>query len=390
MVKIIKLLIVVDSLSIGGVQTTLINLLKTLEKDNELDITLLPLVDDGQLISAIPNNIKVIHIAKKSQILLKPIRKLAKSFKLFTLLKVLKYYLPKHGKMQDGENIRYNVINSLENCKEEYDVAIAYTDSSSLFYVSEKVKARRKYVWVHMDYTEKNNRPMFHNEFYEKMDKIVCVSVQAKKSFDNLNNHLSNKTIVIHNTFDVEKIDNLKNEEVKEFNHELFNIVTVGRLSKEKNFLMLIRAYYKSKSFFNKKTMLYIVGDGIEYKNLKKEIALLNLSNECILLGAKTNPYKYMNKCDLYVQTSIREGFGMTLYEASYLKKPILSTKVAAVNELFKNNDALIVDNNLEDISQGLIKLVNNDAYRNELCNRHCEEKNIDDKEICIRLIKGI
>ena len=59
----------------------------------------------------------------------------------------------------------------------------------------------------------------------------------------------------------------------------------------------------------------------------------LGVENEVVLLGTKTNPYPYLKQADLYVQTSIHEGFCITLGEAKSFGIPIISTEFAGAHE---------------------------------------------------------
>ena len=241
-----------------------------------------------------------------------------------------------------------------------------------------------------MDYTEKNNRPISHNVFYEKMDKIICVSKKAQESFGILNSKLKDKTCVIHNLLDTTRIDVLSKKKCNEFDENYFNILSVGRLSKEKNFETLIQSFSELKRQLEKKIRLYIIGDGIEYDKLKSIIKDEDLQEDCFLIGSKENPYKYMKNCDLYVQVSIREGFGMTLYEAFYLKKPVLSTRVSITDELFTNGyNALIVENNINDITKGLYKLITKDDLRKRLTDNITNNVIISDEKVLINLLNG-
>ena len=384
-----KVLFVIDSLEIGGIEKSLINLLKYINNMNKYDITLLSLVNGGQLEKDVPKDIKRIEIEKNKQRFLKPIRKEIKKLNLVYLISLLKYK-KKVNNMQSGESIRFNVIKSLDEVNQKFDIAIAYTDSSSLFFVCEKVNAKNKYVWVHMDYTKKNNRPVFHSKFYNKMNKIICVSEKSKISFDLLNPKLKSRTCVIHNMLDINRIDALSKEKCNEFDKEYFNIVSVGRLSKEKNYEKLILSFSKLLKILNKKVRLYIIGNGIEYNNLKNIIKKEKLEKTCFLLGSKNNPYKYMKNCDLYTQVSIREGFGMTLYEAMYLKKPILSTEVSIIDELFTNNyDVLVVKNDINSISEGLYYIITNDELRKKFVKNLNKKKIISDMYKLISLLNG-
>ena len=70
----------------------------------------------------------------------------------------------------------------------------------------------------------------------------------------------------------------------------------------------------------------WIVGDGPEMSNLKKQIQSLNMEEYINLVGMKQNPYPYIKQADLYVQPSRVESFGLTIAETLILGKPVLAT----------------------------------------------------------------
>ena len=75
-----------------------------------------------------------------------------------------------------------------------------------------------------------------------------------------------------------------------------------------------------------------------------------------------------MRECDLYVQTSRKEGFGLTVIEAKILKNVIVATKFDTVNELLTNNvDGVIVDKDENSIYEGIKKVINKPDFYNEI-----------------------
>ena len=102
-------------------------------------------------------------------------------------------------------------------------------------------------------------------------------------------------------------------------------IISIGRLTKQKNFSFLLNAFALLKKKYPEYHLL-ILGEGEERKKLEFIINDLKLS-ECVnLLGHKKNPYKYLKKAECFVLSSLWEDPGFVLLEASYLNIPILSS----------------------------------------------------------------
>ncbi len=101
-------------------------------------------------------------------------------------------------------------------------------------------------------------------------------------------------------------------------------IVSVGRLAKQKDFLTLI----KSIAIVNIKTpvRLLIIGGGKLKHTLKEYAKGLGWAESVSLIGSMPNPYPFMKAADLYVCSSLYEGFSNSLLEAMALSLPIVST----------------------------------------------------------------
>ena len=144
----------------------------------------------------------------------------------------------------------------------------------------------------------------------------------------------------------IQEINKKKKEKIEFKNYFL----SVGRLTKQKNFLFLCEAFkkiVKEKS----ETKLLIVGSGEEEGKLKKFIKKNNLSKNIILLGYIENIYPYFINSKGFILTSLWEDPGFVLIEASYCRTPVLSSNSwPGPIELVKNkfNGIVFENNNLE------------------------------------------
>ena len=135
-------------------------------------------------------------------------------------------------------------------------------------------------------------------------------------------------------------------------------ILSIGRLTKQKNFSLLITAFKEiKKEYPNLK--LIILGEGEERKKLEKLIEDLNLNGHVFLEGYKKNIFNYLYHCECYISSSLYEDPGFSLIESGFLNKPVIAadsntgpTEILNNSNngfLFKNNDRIsLVDEYLK------------------------------------------
>lgn len=101
-------------------------------------------------------------------------------------------------------------------------------------------------------------------------------------------------------------------------------IVSVGRLSEEKNFAGLIRAFARLR--MPMRVHLAIIGEGPQRPALQALIDELGLGQVVRLLGQRDNPYAYLRRARAFALASLFEGFGNVLIEAMACGAPVVST----------------------------------------------------------------
>ena len=186
---------------------------------------------------------------------------------------------------------------------------------------------------VHPFAAAKNQRSYINRKFviflkkklYPSADKIIAISEGVKKSLIEQLKMSSSKIEVIYNPAGDKRIIELSKEKVeKNYFDNNFNIINIGRLTKQKDHITLLKAM---KLVLKKiQCNLLIIGDGSERKNIYKFIKDNDLENNVNLLGYKSNPWKYLSRSDLFVLSSIWEGFGNVIVESMILGVPVISS----------------------------------------------------------------
>ena len=176
---------------------------------------------------------------------------------------------------------------------------------------------------------------------------------------------------------DVKEIEKMKKEESfieKEISKKK-TIISIGRLTKQKNFQFLINAFsviQKKNSELN----LCILGEGEDRTKLERQIKNLNLTDKVFLLGNKKNIYNYLKNSDIFILPSLWEDPGFVLIEAGYMNKLIISSDCPnGPKELLENgkNGFLFKSNSL-------------DNFLSEFNNlKNCDENIIKNKKISFK-----
>ena len=198
---------------------------------------------------------------------------------------------------------------------------------------------------------------------YYKAYKIIANSNDTKK--DLLNHKIVNnqKVIVISNPVDLHD-DNIRLDDKfeKKLKEKKYIIISCGTLSYQKNFELLIKAFNNIK-INNNNISLVILGEGPLEKKLKELSHKNNFNDEVLFLGNVKNPQSYFKKSDLYVCSSIFEGFGNTIVEAMLTGLPIVSTNCpGGPKEILDNgkNGFLVKNNSVDDLEKGILRSMKN------------------------------
>lgn len=330
-----KILFSIPELRGGGAEKVLIDILKNLDKE-KYEITLLLFYRKAVYLDEVPKNIKIISISDKLGY---------KFSKLWTKIfcKVPDFF--------------YKMM-----IKEDYDVEIAFMEGlSTKFIAHSSNKKSEKIAWVHTDLKDNHWTKWFfknleeENNCYSKFNKLIFVSEDSKKAFENefKNNEVLKETI--YNPVIGYEIEE-KAKEI-EITYEGFTIISSGRLSKPKGFDRLIKAHGELVKKYPHQ--LIIIGEGSERENLELLIKELDLSDSVKLKGFIKNPYPYIKAADLFICSSRAEGYSLVVAEAVIMEKAIISTAVTGPKEILKDGEfGMICGNSTEGIKNSMEKFL--------------------------------
>lgn len=353
--KKLRLLIMIDSLGCGGAEKSLVSLLPFLV-EREYDISLMIRSRGGLFEQYVPKRVKILNFPYKASWLRE---------KIFSLA----LRLPWNKKRHLAEVYWEFVGQYLPELKEKYDVAIAYQQGFPTFYTADKVKANKKFSWTNADLRGVGYSPKFCDPFYRKFDKTIAVADRLReKVIIPFFVHNANKVVTVWDILNVDLIKKMALEKVPfDKSDEKLQLVTVGRLVPLKGYDMAIKAAHILKEG-GLDFVWHIIGGGTIEGDLRNQIKEKGLEDYMVLEGEQANPYTYIANCDIYIQTSRYEGFGLTVAEAKILGKPVVSTNFEVIhNQIINRKNGLIVEMSGEAIAEGIMEFATNQALRKEI-----------------------
>lgn len=344
-----KVLFLIESLSGGGAEKVLSVILSNIDKER-FECNVCPIVDTGVYREKV----------KASATRFSPVVKYSGGF-LSRFFNRLKYKLV-YALLPPSWVYRFFI-------PKNNDVEIAFCEGFVTKLISCSGSKAKKIAWVHTDLSA-NPWPLQHKFFankeeecqsYRSFDKVVCVS----KSVEDImrKEYGLDNTTMIYNPLDADEVFALAQQKCQvKIETSNFNIVAVGRLVPQKGFDRLIRIVAEMHSH-RVRVHLYIIGDGSERPHLEEMISAFNAAGYIHLTGFMINPYALMAQADLYVCSSLVEGFSLTVAESMVLGIPIISMNSTGPAELLENGRFGEICNTYDELFEALEKACTEKAF---------------------------
>ena len=345
-----------ESLSIGGAEKSLLTILSMLDKD-KYDVDLVLFRHTGIFFDLIPNYVRLIPEDQCFKIFdqnrkISPVRFLTKGFLKQSLHSVCYLASAFFAKMLN-ESLYVGWKHQKHfflTPKNSYDVAIAFLERRTIYYVADFIDAKKKIGFIHNDYSVYPFDYKEDERCFKVYDHIVTVAEQCRKSLCEVFPEYSEKFIVIKNMVSRDLIYNMAQEPIDNFVKEkdCLYLCSVGRLAAQKGF---DRAIDICNELMKKQVSFkwYIVGDGEEKEFLTKKITENHLTGNLVLVGADINPYRWMKMCDVYVQPSRFEGDSVTISEARAMNKLMVVSNIPSFQEQLKSYPNVLLADEISD-----------------------------------------
>lgn len=190
-----KVLFVINTLGRAGAEVALLSLFSALDP-NKYDISLYVIMAQGEMADELPSYVhlrnpyfsteSVLTEDGRKDLVRTVMRKMIKNGHWFQkvsyMLQVWKQ-MKQTGTMLPDKILWRVLSDGSERFEKEFDLAVAYLEGASTYYVADHVKAKKKVAFVHIDYESSGYTPFMDKDCYEKMDRIFAVSDEVKAHF---------------------------------------------------------------------------------------------------------------------------------------------------------------------------------------------------------------
>lgn len=253
--------------------------------------------------------------------------------------------------------------------EERYDIAVNYHIHSPflVWYLSERVCAGTKYTWIHNDFEASGYCVEGLRPYLTCVDHFFGVSQKVADEFTARLGEFAEKTSVALNGIPRQKIlEEGSRFAPEEYDSDRLSILTVGRLEEQKGYDLAIDVCKRLvDAGYGGRFRWFAVGEGTQKKALARKVRHCALEDHFKMLGLRKNPYPYFRCCDLYVQPSRHEGWGLTVTEAKLFCRPIVVTDFAGAREQIADGiTGRVVAVNEQEIFEAVRQMLDSRALR--------------------------
>lgn len=362
-----KLLFVIPSLSAGGAEKSLVNLLSTMDA-SRYSVDLFMLSHEGlfrkqlpEWVRILPKNTELVDFQKP---LLSSFLSFIKKGKFLLAKSRLQFFLKNQFIQNKGIAEQYSwpyLRIACTTLPDEYDAAIGFLEKTSNYFVVDRVRAKKKIGFIHNDYQQLALDKHIDEPYFKELTSVATVSEECVEVLKEEFPQLKNKFKLVPNIVSSRLIHGLSGEYSIDLHPN--EMVSIGRLHSQKGFDLAIEA---ARILKDKNISFHwsIIGEGSEREFLQQMIDRYQLQHHVSLIGLRDNPYPYIKAAKVFVQSSRYEGKSIAVDEAKILAKPIVLTNFSTAKDQIEHSvNGLIVEMTPEAIAEGILKYLEDSSF---------------------------
>lgn len=365
-----KLLFLCGHLDAGGVERSLVDILRHL--DERFDVDLVLLERKGDYLARVPDrvNVRLVDLASVEGPLLPTLVRAMRArngfaFVMRSIIALRRIVGTRALALARG----------FFPLRPRYDCAIAFRTGFCADVLAHVVRADRKVAWWHHgEFDYDGSREIALRETLGFVDQVVAVSEGCRAMLAGRSLGIDDRLVVIPNMIDVEDIRASAASGTPAFPAAEEGgpvIVSVGRLSPEKSMIDCVDAC-RLLVESGRSPRWYLVGEGEERPRIERAIAAAGLERHVRLLGKVPDAHATIAAADLLVHPSRVESFALTVLEALALGVPsVVARSMGPAEYLVDGRDALVVNPGASSIAAGVARVLDDDSLRRTLASDH-------------------
>ena len=309
----------------AGAEVFLINLAKSLAKNNEVFVVLLYDEIDTQIKNELEGSkVKIYSCHKRNSVDLSSAKKLKNII----------------------DSINPNVIHMHLNCILSFYFAFGFKKLSFKLYLTVHSLIQKDY--------RKLERCLIHKYVKRNLLSLIGISDLITKNVC-LELKINRIETIYNGTELFSPIINEKDE-----NNQI-NIVCVAAFRKEKNQSLLLSAFMNLQEHTSKNLKLFFVGEGPLLEQVKNEVKD-EFKSKVIFTGHRNDVYEYLSNSHIFCLSSVYEGNPISIIEAMSVGLPVIAPNVGGIPDVVNNgtNGLLFVPEDKKDLESKLSTMINN------------------------------
>jgi glycosyltransferase involved in cell wall biosynthesis len=202
------------------------------------------------------------------------------------------------------------------------------------------------------------------------VDHIIACSDAAKETLTNYEKVDTRKITVIYNGTSIDKFRSYNIEQRRQIRENLkiedkIVLSYTAHLRPEKGHKYLLEAISEIKDQYTN-VVLLLMGDGVLRSDLDALTRQLNIEDKVRFLGYRKDIPELLSAADIYVHTSVVEGFGIAIIEAMAIGLPVVATNVGGIPEIITNgeNGILVPPENPQALAKAIVDLIEHPEKR--------------------------
>ena len=352
------MLFVISQLYKGGAEPALVNLLNRLDyAQNSVELLILnqvPVEEAVSLIDKVNSKVKICNAYEES-----------KKITIFERLRMKLLYT------EEQKNHYFSAALDFVRGK-QYDWAFFIGEWCSPAFVAIEVNAKQKAAWIHCDISKAQYfDPNVYFHYLDCFDYFIFASQHSLDSSVEKYPFLKDKAVTVYNISDIVDIKKKAEEVVEDFEKpDIPMLLTCANFRSEKNHLRQVEVLAELKKR-NVDCVWVNIGSTSDVKLVEKvrqKCREYQIEDRFLILGPKSNPYKYIRMADMVTVLSDYESWSMVITEAKILGKPVVSTRTSgALEQIIDRETGVLTEFDVTSIADVIEEIIKNLELRKKI-----------------------